>query len=582
MAIAVPDVGPVPPTWWSAARPRLLDGVLVAAAVLTVGGLLSLVLRPEGREVLGTGVAGVVPWWVLLLAGVPTTAWAASHALSLARFGGAVRVAFDAAVLAFVLWAGLGSRLDDLCRDRACTPQEGTGALLAVGGWTVLAWLLGVAISESRRSEHSGVRVFNVTLAAVAGGCFLLTTVVLRWDLPAAALRELGAGSVGVRDLVGVGAAAVVYVAADLLVTAAHVALGEGVRVREVLEDVNALLASATAVGVLCSAVFAALMTLHNPWSLVLLLPVVWALLHAARVGTLASTEQERSTALYRAAEACQSAERPEQILDAVTTAAARSLHADVVLDGPPGPGDLGVTIRHGTGPLWLVARRRAGGQPYAEGDSDSLATLAAVAGQALARVESTERIRRAAEQDVLTGLSTRRVLLRAVDDAVRRRDGDEGPGGTAAGGGAAVSLVYCDVDDFKGVNDTYGHGAGDGVLVEVARRLRAQVRPQDVVARLGGDEFAVLLPGADEEVARDVRARILAAGDDPHRVADRALAVGVSVGCATWLPSDVPPVGATDWLLDEADRDMYAHKRARRHDMTPAPCRGDAPARST
>ncbi len=545
---------------WLDWRGRLFDHGLAVVAVVIVVALVALVAQPWGYGALGTTVFPGVPWWPLLVLTVPATAWSSARSISLARFGGAVMVAVDAGVLAFVLWLGLGARLGDLCgAGSRCTTADGTEALLGIGSLTLLAWLVGVVVAELRQPrKHLDVHVFNISLGAIGGAAFLAVTYAARWDLPVADLRELSLGSIGPRDLLAVVGAAVVYTGLDLMLTAVSVAWSERVRVRDVVHDVNALLASATAVGVLCCAVFAALLTLHNPWSLVLLLPVLWALLHAASVGALASSEQERSKAIYSAAEACQRAEAAEDILEAVVAAAGRSLHAKVVLADPAGEGNLSVEIRRGATPMRLTARRRSSGRVFSPQDSDALATLAALASQALARVDSTEKIRRTAEQDALTGLSTRRVLLEEAEAATTR--GDEGP----------VSLIFCDVDDFKTINDTYGHGAGDAVLVEVARRLRAQVRPDDVVARLGGDEFAVLLPQASAEATEEVCERLLEALAVPHRVSGRLLAVGLSVGRATWLPGvrAQSAADATDWLLDEADRGMYEHKRRHHGDL--------------
>ncbi|MGZ4753943.1 MAG: GGDEF domain-containing protein [Acidimicrobiia bacterium] len=118
------------------------------------------------------------------------------------------------------------------------------------------------------------------------------------------------------------------------------------------------------------------------------------------------------------------------------------------------------------------------------------------------------------------------------------------------------VIVAYCDIDDFKRVNDRDGHEAGDEELREVARALSAAVRPEDTVARLGGDEFAVVVAGTGEvHSASFVGERLLAAAktaSPPARVA--TLSIGV-VGPG-------PASSATE-LLDEADRAMYEAKRS-------------------
>jgi diguanylate cyclase (GGDEF)-like protein len=152
----------------------------------------------------------------------------------------------------------------------------------------------------------------------------------------------------------------------------------------------------------------------------------------------------------------------------------------------------------------------------------------------ALERRHYLRALRTAATNDHLTGLANRHHFFERVDRA---------PTDTCA------AVLYIDLDDFKPINDTFGHAAGDEVLRIVARRLAACVRETDMVARLGGDEFALLL--AAPERVDEVAERVHAAFADPLQVAERSLRVGASVGVAT---------GGGD-LLDAADRAMYAVK---------------------
>jgi diguanylate cyclase (GGDEF)-like protein len=131
------------------------------------------------------------------------------------------------------------------------------------------------------------------------------------------------------------------------------------------------------------------------------------------------------------------------------------------------------------------------------------------------------------------------------------------------------ASVVLLDLDGFKGVNDTLGHAAGDRVLLEVADRLRAVCREDDLVARLGGDEFVVLLAsaGADADAAPDAVAvaladRLVVALAQPFLVADRLVSLGASVGLASArdLAGEADP---GDALLRDADMAMYAAKAA-------------------
>ncbi|MFC7274978.1 diguanylate cyclase domain-containing protein [Paractinoplanes rhizophilus] len=122
-------------------------------------------------------------------------------------------------------------------------------------------------------------------------------------------------------------------------------------------------------------------------------------------------------------------------------------------------------------------------------------------------------------------------------------------------------SVALIDLDDFKTVNDTLGHSAGDALLIAVAERLTAAVRPGDTVARLGGDEFVVLLPGATATDAEPVTRRILAALAQPVDVDGHARPVRASIGIADTQPADTRPDDRADDLLRRADLAMYAAK---------------------
>ncbi|HEX2075783.1 MAG TPA: EAL domain-containing protein [Geodermatophilus sp.] len=130
-----------------------------------------------------------------------------------------------------------------------------------------------------------------------------------------------------------------------------------------------------------------------------------------------------------------------------------------------------------------------------------------------------------AAVHDPLTGLANRVLLMDRVEAAAHRAERSPG---------ARFAVLYCDLDGFKGVNDQLGHDAGDELLVAVARRLEAAVRPADLVSRLGGDEMALLLDGVTGvEEAAGVAERLLAALAEPYDVDGREVVVTVSVGVA-------------------------------------------------
>lgn len=184
-------------------------------------------------------------------------------------------------------------------------------------------------------------------------------------------------------------------------------------------------------------------------------------------------------------------------------------------------------------------------------------AGVAALGGERLVRVFGG--MQRMAERDALTGLANRR-RLRAAGEAEHRR---------ARRFGHPLAALMLDLDHFKKVNDRYGHGAGDDVLREVARRIQATVREIDVPARYGGEEFAVLLPETDLATARDVAERIrLTVMDAPIHTRQGPVAVTLSAGVAVLDRGD----GDLGTLLEAADAALYQAKSAGRNRVAVAP----------
>jgi diguanylate cyclase (GGDEF)-like protein len=164
-------------------------------------------------------------------------------------------------------------------------------------------------------------------------------------------------------------------------------------------------------------------------------------------------------------------------------------------------------------------------------------------------RLRAEQRLTYQATHDGLTGLPNRPHLLERLAAAIERaRDGD----------GQAFAVLFLDLDRFKLVNDSIGHAAGDELLVEVARRITATVRSNDVVSRLGGDEFAILIEYSDGlENPQELAQRILAALGLPMWVAGRELFPSASLGIAAWHPR----YRHGEELLRDADAAMYRAK---------------------
>jgi diguanylate cyclase (GGDEF)-like protein len=175
---------------------------------------------------------------------------------------------------------------------------------------------------------------------------------------------------------------------------------------------------------------------------------------------------------------------------------------------------------------------------------SNELARAAAARAQAALAHRATH--------DPLTGLPNRRAFVERVEVALERRSADARATGH-------VAVLFVDVDDFKLVNDSLGHGAGDRLLESVAQRLAAALRPQDVVARFGGDEFTVLVADvAGETEALGVAERLAAALTPPIVLDGEPRFVTASVGLAV---AGAHHGDDANQLLQDADAAMYRAK---------------------
>jgi diguanylate cyclase (GGDEF)-like protein len=165
---------------------------------------------------------------------------------------------------------------------------------------------------------------------------------------------------------------------------------------------------------------------------------------------------------------------------------------------------------------------------------------------------ENEARLTQLAQHDTLTGLANRALLFDRLEQAIRR----------ARRKHCRFAVLLIDLDEFKPINDNWGHAVGDQLLVELARRLLACVRASDTVARLGGDEFVILLEEIDQQRSvRDLGNKILDALKQPLLLPEGAIEPSASIGVASW-PEDGEEAAQ---LLLAADQGMYRAKRAGR-----------------
>lgn len=158
------------------------------------------------------------------------------------------------------------------------------------------------------------------------------------------------------------------------------------------------------------------------------------------------------------------------------------------------------------------------------------------------------------ATHDALTGLPTRNLLLTRLEYEVTK----------VATGDEQVAVLFLDLDNFKLVNDSLGHGSGDELLCEVARRITKCVSDGGIVSRIGGDEFIVLSPHATQGTDDILAARILAAVTEPIKIADREVVTSASIGIASCTPG----AQSAEQLLRDADTALYAAKARGRNCM--------------
>ena len=463
---------------------------------------------------LTTGLAQRQPVHALELATVPLIVIIARFPMILDRGDGGIEVGFDSSILMFLL----------------CTTQHPEQA--------VVYWSLGVLLTQATTDKPIPFRAFNIGVGIIGGGFSALIVSTVRGN------------AIGTpRELLAVFLAATVYFFTDFLITGVYIHLLRGEPLRELLFQRNTLIA----VG--CFVPFdslgylgAVIVRAAPPWVLILLAVPLATLLVATRAVVRGSENARRLTVLFDAAVRAQGLSDPAEVVDSITEDARLLLRlpAVEVRDEPPGAHEVGSQLRDGVYDRWIVAAVRHRARSTSAADQRALEALVAVGSDAFARLRLTDDMTHLAHHDLLTDLPNRGLLLDRVKHALqvmRRR-------------GTHIALIFVDLDEFKPVNDRFGHAAGDAVLMDVASRLIECVRSSDTVARLGGDEFAVLLEDVRPDEVQAACQRILTSLSRGVEVAGHKLSLSASLGVAFGEQNET-----AESMLRNADLAMYEAK---------------------
>jgi diguanylate cyclase (GGDEF)-like protein/PAS domain S-box-containing protein len=216
--------------------------------------------------------------------------------------------------------------------------------------------------------------------------------------------------------------------------------------------------------------------------------------------------------------------------------------------------------VRVSAAPLRNTDGAVVGAVAVASDVTDEEETLLALEAQARTLRRLNEQLEQLASRDGLTGLyNHRRFVEELITTAARARRYQH-----------CLALMLVDVDHFKRINDTYGHPAGDAVLLEIAGRLQKGVRTTDAVGRLGGDEFAVLLPETDRAGALTLARRLHEATRQPvFLTSGEVVPVTISLGIVC---REGDAILSAETLLQDADAALYTVKRAGRDGVAEAP----------
>lgn len=210
----------------------------------------------------------------------------------------------------------------------------------------------------------------------------------------------------------------------------------------------------------------------------------------------------------------------------------------------------LGVPLEAGTEVMGaLVLQSYSGAVRYTEQDKELLQFVSSQVATAIERKRTHSRLEFLARYDHLTGLPNRALFLDRLQNSLQRAQRDD----------LRLAVLYLDMDNFKQINDTFGHSTGDQLLQEVAQRLKQCVRESDTIGRLGGDEFAVLLGNIGKSGDATLVAEIILAKlSNPYSLNDKTVISSPSLGIAIYPEHSKEELE----LVRLADEAMYVAKR--------------------
>jgi diguanylate cyclase (GGDEF)-like protein len=412
----------------------------------------------------------------------------------------------------------------------------------------LLTWAIGQLVIASMTRVSAAVRLFNFGLLVTSGAVALGVVALL------GGVHGNGALSAG-RTVGTLAAGCTTFVVFMYVVLMISIALESGISLRAAISVRHALHALAALVAAMGLGYLAALVHAYLPWwSLALLAGPVAAVLITSRALSRSGEHRQRLTALFDATKQVQLRSSYADIIEVMREQAPKILGTGgaVLRAEPPNELEFGAQVRNAHEPLWVVGTGVNRTQLRRVADQEALEALTTVVEEALLRSSLSQEMSRMAHHDALTGLPNRTLFLDRAELAVIDARADRHD----------VAVLFIDLDGFKAINDRFGHGAGDELLIGVAARLTAAVRAIDLAGRLGGDEFAVLVEKV-MSVAHlvELSGRIIDSLGAGFSVRGNDVAVGASIGIALAGPGD-----DADALIRHADLAMYDAKNLGRN----------------